>query len=75
MIRKPANSSPGPKMKETRAGHTATLLDDGRVLIAGGHGDPSAEIYNPATNSFAPPLPDERQPLVIRRVCCRTARF
>ena len=47
----------GPKMTQTRAGHTATLLNDGRVLIAGGHGDPSAEIYNPAANSFAATAP------------------
>src|SRR5262249_24408055 len=42
---------PGPKMKESRAGHTATLLRDGRVLIAGGHDD-SAEIYDPTARRF-----------------------
>jgi len=35
-----------------RAGHTATLLNSGKVLIAGG-GDASAEIYTP--RSAAPP--------------------
>ena len=40
-----------------RVGHSATLLLDGTVLIAGGtdqHGQPleSAEIYNPLTNAF-----------------------
>ena len=32
---------------------TATLLSDGRVLIAAG-GTTNAELYNPATRSFAP---------------------
>lgn len=43
-----------------RSGHTATRLDDGRVLITGGFsGYPSddtaqAEIYDPVTGTFAP---------------------
>lgn len=45
-------------MAASRVGHTATLLLDGRVLIAGGEDDTSilssAEIYNPATGTFAP---------------------
>jgi len=53
-------------MHETRRGHTATLLGNGTVLIVGGrNGDPRdsaddppwdpirAEIFNPATNTFA----------------------
>jgi hypothetical protein len=45
-------------MNHARAGHTATLLLDGRVLITGG-GDldsllDTAEIYDPATGSFSP---------------------
>ena len=35
-----------------RGGHAATKLTDGRVLITGG-GTAEAEIYDPATNTFA----------------------
>jgi len=43
--------SPTGKMTVARADHTATLLPDGRVLIAGSAGTAS-EIYDPATGRF-----------------------
>src|SRR5260370_6603570 len=38
-------------MIAARAGHTATLLPSGKVLIAGG-GTSSAALYDPSTGSF-----------------------
>jgi hypothetical protein len=54
--------SPALIMNTKRAAHTATLLDDGRVLIAGGFRSEgtseiaiaSAEIYDPEANAFTP---------------------
>lgn len=46
------------KMLQARAGHTATLLPDGSVLVAGGGTSPSdtvrsAESYDPSTESWS----------------------
>ena len=43
-------------MEIARSGHTATLLLDGRVLVAGGTRDAahSAELFDPASGSFTP---------------------
>ncbi|WP_169796807.1 Kelch repeat-containing protein [Chondromyces crocatus] len=41
-------------MHKARAEHTATLLNDGRVLVAGGEsGMRSVELYNPLFNSWS----------------------
>jgi hypothetical protein len=42
-------------MASARAGHTATLLPDETVLIAGGNvdGSASAALYNPTTGTFS----------------------
>jgi hypothetical protein len=52
------------ELTEGRNAHTATLLADGRVLVAGGSdndygttGLASAEIWDPATESFSPASP------------------
>jgi hypothetical protein len=45
-------------MTTAPCGQTATLLSDGRILIAGGNDQStvltSAELYDPATSSFSP---------------------
>jgi len=52
-----------PVMNTTRTGATATLLPNGKVLIAGGTNDldgvilNSTELYDPATNTFAGSTP------------------
>lgn len=56
----PLTFYPGPSLNVARAYHTATLLPDGKVLIAGGtvsgpqtiNPGASAEIYDPAMKTF-----------------------
>jgi len=44
-------------MAVARIGQAATLLLDGRVLIAGGSNGTTAELYDPQTGSFSPTGP------------------
>ena len=41
-------------MSTPRTGATATLLQDGRVLVAGGTTDATTEIYDPVADRWAP---------------------
>jgi hypothetical protein len=45
-------STPTGKLVAPQAGHTTTLLPDGRVLLVGGNPGNMGQFYNPATGSF-----------------------
>jgi hypothetical protein len=49
-----ATFMPGPPMYSRRSGHTCTLLNDGRVLVAGGDTDAtgSAEVFDPTNAAW-----------------------
>jgi len=53
--------SAGPMSEPHGSGLTATLLQDGRVLVAGGgttsYSVASADLYDPTTNTFSPAAP------------------
>ena len=63
------------KMNVAREDYTATLLVNGKVLLAGGTGRKTAELYDPATEQFT--ATGEIIPSVTAklRLCCPTARF
>jgi hypothetical protein len=50
------------QLNDARVGHSATLLPNGKVLIAGGRGLSSTELFDPVSQSFAvgPPMSVER---------------
>ena len=43
----------GPALLRARSGHTATVLADGKILVAGGEASGSAEIFDPISQSFS----------------------
>jgi Bacterial Ig-like domain (group 3)/Galactose oxidase, central domain len=45
--------SAAPSLQRARGGHTATVLSDGKILIVGGESTGSAEIYDPASETFS----------------------
>jgi hypothetical protein len=64
LAQSPGTFTPTGDMTTARAGHSATLLQNGKVLIAGGLSGgfsnsalDSAELYDPATGAFTPTGP------------------
>lgn len=45
--------SPSGSMRDQRVAHASVLLPSGKVLVVGATGDSSAELYDPATGTFA----------------------
>jgi hypothetical protein len=44
---------PTGSLNTARSGHTATLLKSGKVLVVGGSGDNSAELFDPITGAWS----------------------
>ena len=53
MIRLTGTWSSTGAMTNARVAHTATLLVNGKVLVAGGSDDPTAELYDPVSGTFS----------------------
>ena len=68
--------SPTGSMSLIHDQHTATLLQDGRVLVVGGGGEgyasqKTADLYDPATGKFEPDRLDEDRALAAHRDAAR----
>ena len=70
--------TPAGAMSHARCEHTATLLPNGQVLVAGGSGAYStastAELYDPAAGTWTPTGALKAARRRIRQRCCRMAR-
>jgi hypothetical protein len=49
--------TPAGSLAAPRTDHTATLLGNGKVLVVGGSGLASTELYDPVANTWAPAAP------------------
>ena len=67
--------TPTGSLATARIYHTATLLPNGQVLVAGGNATgSSAELYDPATGTGPPPAASAPRASVTPPRCCPTAR-
>lgn len=69
---------PGPLLSTARQGHVAEQLFEGRVYVAGGDGQGTAEVYDPALDKWTPtrPLAQNRSNATATRLVgprCRTS--